>query len=509
MNKGKAFVINMAASIVTFLISFGISFLFTPYITAKVGGEAYGFVGMANNFVNYVTIITVALNSVAGRFITVKYHQNKKEEANQYFTSVLVANALMAAIISAFAIPFILVMEKVINIPVEIQGSVKLLFFFILLNFVLTLLGTVYTTATYITNKLYLSSIANVIVALLKVFILCLFFGFMEANVAFIGVATFASSLVGLVINMVYTQKLLPDIKIRKVYISIQKTKELFMSGIWSSITKLSSILADGLDLIITNLMISSYLMGQLSIAQTIPNYLVSLLGMITSLFNPNLTKNYAQDNVPELLSELKVSMKLTGFFTNILFSCVLVLGSFFYKLWVPNEDYTLIHQLTIVIMISTLTSGVTTGLSNIFLITNKLKVNSIFWLFISMLDVVLVFIFLNVTDWGIFAVAGVSKVVGLIVNLTYLPIYSAKCLKVKWTTFYPIIFRYMGTTLVMVAAFAVVRGIYGVANSWISFLVLLCICGIIGCLINYFMLFNKEEHKIVNDRVLRIIRRK
>ena len=187
MNKGKAFVINMAASIVTFLISFGISFLFTPYITAKVGGEAYGFVGMANNFVNYVTIITVALNSVAGRFITVKYHQNKKEEANQYFTSVLVANALMAAIISAFAIPFILVMEKVINIPVEIQGSVKLLFFFILLNFVLTLLGTVYTTATYITNKLYLSSIANVIVALLKVFILFLFFGFMEANVAFIG----------------------------------------------------------------------------------------------------------------------------------------------------------------------------------------------------------------------------------------------------------------------------------------------------------------------------------
>lgn len=40
---------------------------------------------LGNNVINYITILTVALNSVAGRFITIEYHQGKKKEANEYF----------------------------------------------------------------------------------------------------------------------------------------------------------------------------------------------------------------------------------------------------------------------------------------------------------------------------------------------------------------------------------------------------------------------------------------
>lgn len=508
MNKSKAFVINMLGSIITFLVSFGVSFFFTPYVTKVVGGEAYGFVGMANNMTNYITIITVALNSVAGRFITVKYHQNKKEEANQYFTSVLLANALMAAVIMAVAVPFIMNLEKFINVSAAIEVPVKYLFLFILLSFILTLVGTVYTTATFITNKLYLSSIANVIVALLKVFLLCLMFGFMKPNIAYVGIATCLSGLVGLILNVYYTKKLIPDIKIRKKYISFEKTKELVSSGIWNSITKISSILSDGLDLIITNLWISSYLMGQLSIAQTIPTYLASLLGMITSLFNPNLTKSYAEDNIKELLKELEFSMKLTGFFSNIVFAVVLVLGGSFYALWVPGEDYTLIYHLAVIIMMSTVVSGVTAGLNSIFMITNKLKVNSIFWLLISVFNICVVFILLNVTSLGVYAVAGVSKLVGTIANLTYLPIYSAKCLKVKWNTFYPLIFKYLLTSGGMVMMFWLIRQVIQVDVTWFSFLFTGTICGLLGCVLNFVMLFDKEEKASVKRKMISLLKR-
>ena len=50
-------------------------------------------------------------------------------------------------------------------------------------------------------------------------------------------------------------------------------------------------------------------------------------------------------------------------------------------------------------------------------------------------------FVLLETTDLGLYAIAGVSVVVGLIRNMVFTPIYAAKCLEVKWTTFYGDIF--------------------------------------------------------------------
>lgn len=58
-----------------FAVNMGIGFAITPFIVSRVGAEAYGFAGLANTMVGYATLFTIALNSVAGRFITVAYHQ--------------------------------------------------------------------------------------------------------------------------------------------------------------------------------------------------------------------------------------------------------------------------------------------------------------------------------------------------------------------------------------------------------------------------------------------------
>ena len=502
MGKSKALIVNMLASILTFLVSLGISFFFTPYLTDTVGEEAYGFVSLANNFINYITIITVALNSVAGRFITIEYHKGNKEESSKYFTSVLAANVIMAVAILVIAIPVVLHLEKVINISPELVVSVKYLFGFILTNFIITIVGTVFTVATFITNTLYLSSIANIITALLRVLVLCVLYGTLPANVAYIGLATCICTLVGLIINLYYTKKLIPDIKVKKNYISGAKVKELFGAGIWNSITKLAQVLSDGLDLLITNLWISPYLMGVLSISQQIPMYMGTLVSLVTNLFNPNATMYYAKDDKDAVVRELKTSMKLCSFFSNIIFCGVLVYGRTFYQLWVPNQDYELVYSLAVVIMISVVVSGVTTSLNNVFLITNKLKVNSLFWMGISVLNVILVFILLNTTTLGIYAVAGVSKVTGAIANLTFIPLYASKCLKIKWHTFYPLIFRYVGTTVLMAAAFVGVGKIVQLPMNWLSFLVVCVIAGILGVIINCCVLLDSYERGILVNKI-------
>ncbi len=70
-SSGKQMSINIIASIVSFAVTIGINFFLTPYLVKELGSDAYGFIGLANNFVQYGTIITMALNSISGRFISI------------------------------------------------------------------------------------------------------------------------------------------------------------------------------------------------------------------------------------------------------------------------------------------------------------------------------------------------------------------------------------------------------------------------------------------------------
>ena len=84
----KRLVISVVANIIACLVNMGIGFFLTPYVVNNIGSDAYGFVSLANNFTSYASIITVALNSMAGRFITIEYERGNYKEANSYFTAV-------------------------------------------------------------------------------------------------------------------------------------------------------------------------------------------------------------------------------------------------------------------------------------------------------------------------------------------------------------------------------------------------------------------------------------
>ena len=49
MGNKRELTINMAASLIQFTINIGIGFCLSPFVVSKLGAEAYGYVGLANN----------------------------------------------------------------------------------------------------------------------------------------------------------------------------------------------------------------------------------------------------------------------------------------------------------------------------------------------------------------------------------------------------------------------------------------------------------------------------
>ena len=82
MESKKQLSINLIANVAAYSVNIIISFFMTPYLIRVLGKEAYSFYPIANNFVQYMGIITVALNSMASRFITIELAKGNDYKAN-------------------------------------------------------------------------------------------------------------------------------------------------------------------------------------------------------------------------------------------------------------------------------------------------------------------------------------------------------------------------------------------------------------------------------------------
>lgn len=509
MNKQTG--INFIAQVMAFFINLCISFFLTPFIINNIGVEANGFVSLATNFVEYAQLFTVAINSMAGRFITIKIHQKNIEDANKYFTSVVFANILMSAVFSVIFAVVIVFLDRFLNISQSSVLDIKLLWALIATNFILSIFASIFSVSTFVTDRLDKTALTNARGSILRAVVLLVCYTFFRPYTFYVGIATLVLGANNLISHIYYKRKLVPELEVKRKHFNFGHIKELIASGIWNSISKLSTILSSGLDLLITNIFVNGVAMGVLNISKTVSNIVLSLFGMLSSIFAPRLTIAYANNDFAEMKKQLITSVKLLGVFSGIPIAILVGFGKPFYKLWVPTQDANLLYLLTIITCFNLIFALPLEPLYNIFTVRNKIKVSSLALICFSMASVLTVFVglsFIRGEKNKIIYIALVGAFYNVVRLLTFLPIYGAKCLNFKLTTFYPVILKNVLSVIVL-SGIAIILNSLITIDSWF-FLILGCAAvGIIGIIINILILFNRDEVRNFKDEIAEFIQKK
>lgn len=501
MKNNRQLTINMIANFINFGISLCISFFLSPYIVRTIGVEANGFITLANNFVSYTSLITIALNSMSGRYITIALTEGKQQEASKYFTSALYANITIASVLGVVSLFVIVFLKSIINIPDHLLIDVQLLFSLLFLNCLIGVISATFSVATFARNKLYLEYLGITVGSVARAVVILGGFLLFRPHVWYVGLGGLVSGIVVLCFDIVYTKRLIPEIRISRSSFRLGYVLTLIKSGIWNTINKLGQILTDGLDLLITNLFIDSTAMGVLSLAKTVPNLIFSLMGSIVGVFSPDFTILYAQKRYQDLLREVKQSMKIMGVVTNLPIIILVVCGGDFFRLWQPTQDPRKLQMLSLLTVACLVFSGSVNCLYNIFTVVNKLKLNSIVVLVHGALSTLCVFFALKWTSLGVYAVAGVSTLLGIMRLFLFTIPYGAVCLKQKWYVFY---WDAIKPALFAILASAVCSAVLKVYPSGGWFL--LCGKGIITVmisgLIGYYVVLSNDERNIIAAKV-------
>ena len=175
-NQNKKTLLTLFTSMFAIVVTIATNFFLSPYIVETLGEEANGFTQLANNFVNYASLITVALNSMAGRFITMHYYKGDKEESNKFYSSIMIANVAIICFLIIPALILLFKLESVINIENSNVLYVKLLFAFVFGNFFVAQINSVLGIITYVSNKQYIVNTINSAKTVLNALCLLLFF---------------------------------------------------------------------------------------------------------------------------------------------------------------------------------------------------------------------------------------------------------------------------------------------------------------------------------------------
>ena len=477
------------------------SLVLTPFITENVGVDAYGFVTLSKNFATYAGVFTIALNSYAVRYIAVSYHGSDMEKSSIYFNSVFWADVILGIIFLTLFSLISLRPECILNVPSSLTTSVKVLLALTGVNFCITTIGAVFGSAIYIKNQLALTGIFKGISYVVEAVILILLFYSFKAEIWYVAIGSISFTVIILFTNIFLHKKYTPELKINK-NVSASAIKELVVNGVWNSINSLGNILNSGLDILVSNILLSSLAMGQVAVVKTISGIFYALLQTVSQPFQPIFLKYYSNKNINNLIGKLKVSAIISGLFANLAFAGFFSLGKTFYDLWIPTQNTQLIWELTVISLFGSLVEGAVFPLYYVYTLTVKNKIPCMITVAGGILNVMSMFFLIKYTSLGIYAIVLTTTVIMTAINLIFNPLYICHCLSIRRGTFYPVILRHCLSGFVMSVAFYVIENIIKPV-TWFALILTGFLDVLIGVLIH--MAIQGECRKIVSF----IIRRK
>ena len=495
MNRYKKLFLTILITGGAFAVNYFINFFLTRYITQNIGTDAYGFVGLAKSFASYAMIITIALNSYASRFIAVEYHNGNYTKANTYYNSVLFSDILLGFIILLIASVFSIWIDKAFDIDPRIVNDVRFLFILVFLNLFINTSGTVLQAAAYIKNKLDVVGAIRGLSYCIEALILVLCYSFFIPKVYYVGIGMIAATGLIVATNLAITKKYTPELKVSFALFSWGSVKGLVIEGFWNSLNSLGNVLNNGLDLIVANIMLSATASGQLSIVKTIFAIFSGVYQLVSQPFQPLFLKDYATGDRDSLLKNLKLSMKISGLISNLIFAGFFALGVCYYKLWVPDQDTQLLYRLTLLATVTCVLEGPIYPLYYIYTLTIKNKIPCLITIGSGVLNVVGMVILIKGTSLGIYSIQLTTAIIMLLISGVSNPIYMAHCLKIKWTSFYPALGRNVLSCGTMMVFMYLISLLIDPIN-WSQFIIATSICVVGGTILHFLVVFNKEEKK-------------
>ena len=485
-----------------------IDLFYTKFLVYRLGTESYSLIPLTSNIVQFSSIITYAILSATGRYVSLEIHKGNRETANEYFNVsfyVLLIFSISVlfpvfAVISWFS-------PDIFVVPKGLENVSRILFSIVFFSFILVSIGSMLAIGSFVYNRLDLIDLQNLFKIIISRFIAIGLIYYVGLQLYGVCIGLFIGTMAGFILSWVYWRNIDLGFSISKKFWNFEKYQKIKSFLSWVLLRQIGGRALVYLDLIIVNRLFGAVYTGWYGLAFFFPSRIRFLAGTFSGLVSPILIKYYAANDIEGMLNTANRAIRMIG----IIFALPVGLICGFYKsiflLWI-GKSYIWLFNLAVILTIHVSLNTSSYILSAVLSAINKVKIPSLMSIFFALVNIPLAIALghPNLLNMGMVGVALSSLLTLTINNSVFTPYYIGVALSRSpmsiYRSFLPGIF---GVGFVFILSFWL--GYLSIALHFLGLIMLMLVISLLYLPLSWFCLLQTSDRVWIRTFALNKLR--
>ena len=399
------FIKNFSAGSIRFIISAAAGFISIAVLIRQLDDYDVGTVILATNLNHYFALLVMLFTTTTARFASISYFSKRYLVASQQISSALAAITFIGCAIIFSLFIFFKLSKSFGDTRLE---DIRPLFYFTAAAMITMSLTAVLSAAYFITNKFYLSDIAETCGKFL--FLITILFLASSDSLTPItyGAAVFIGAVLALVICVYSFWKLRLKLAISISNIRLAPLFELLHSGKYVLINTIGVMLYTITDLIIIQHYFGKSTLVRYGPAVQYATILPLVCVLVNKIFEPKIAQLIASQNNTEISKVIEIIIHTLTSINLVAGVFLLLISHLVFPIWLSSIAFLDILLLSILIANSYLHLS-TAPVFSYLLMTDNLKWPAFVTLLIGILNLIFSIILVKYTALGMYGAAVAS----------------------------------------------------------------------------------------------------
>src|ERR1051326_6843404 len=118
-------IVNLCANLGQLALSLLVGVWYVPFLVHKLGAATYGLIPLSTSLTSYMALITLALNSAVGRYLTIALEREDHQRANRIFNTSFWGSIALTAVLLVLAVLGVIYLDRLIKIPAGFDAEAR------------------------------------------------------------------------------------------------------------------------------------------------------------------------------------------------------------------------------------------------------------------------------------------------------------------------------------------------------------------------------------------------
>lgn len=436
VTTSKRLVHNTLFNIITHFANAIIGFLLVSFFVGQLGEERYGVWILIGSVFRYRGILSMGLNSAVNRYIPVYFAKNDKEGIQKVLSTAFFYYLSLSIVLLLITVLFYFKISSWFIISSELSVTASLLILIIGMCFTICMplqLFPAVLSGLQRFDIMNISALGALLVRTALMIILMLNgFGLVTMGLVF-GISEVAIR----IIQLAYSKKLLPDIRISLKSVDFKFLVEMMTYGINTLLYAMGAIIIYKASDIIIGIFLGTTQVTQFSIASAAILLLSQFIQAFSRAIKPAVSDLHARDDTSKISQMSLLSQKYSLLMLIPSGAFLVVMGGDFLKVWVGDklQDAGVIEMMGTILAILTIAHCLRLAQHSNFVVLvgrGDHKIFGVLTVITAALCVIISVICLKVYDLGLIAMAWSNFVPVVLTSGIILPIYFNHKMKIS-----------------------------------------------------------------------------